>query len=63
MKDLNVLNDKLDAAIKEFALHTRETFPEGSTTPVCEADMAQLSRLVVYTLNDMRKCIIDFLKD
>lgn len=63
MKDLNVLDDKLYAAIKEFALHTRETFSEGSTTPVCEADMTQLSRLVVYTLNDMRKCIIDFLKD
>ena len=58
MKDLNVLNDKLDAAIKEFALRTRETFPEGSTTPVCEADMAQLSRLMVYTLI-LRPAVID----
>ena len=34
MKDLGTLDKKLDATIKEFALHTRETFPESSTTPV-----------------------------
>ncbi len=63
MKNINLLNNKLNAAINEFALHAQETFPEGSTTPVCEADMAQLSRLMVYALNDMRKCIIDYLRD
>ena len=40
MKNINLLNNKLNAAINEFALHAQETFPEGSTTPVCEADMA-----------------------
>lgn len=63
MKDILELDAKLNKAIDEFALHTREEFPEGSTNPVSEADMAQLSRLMVYALNDFRKCIIDYLKD
>ena len=59
---IDVLDKKLNSAIKSFSDDIQSKYREGSKEPATYDDLNELARQTSYALDEFRKCIVEYLK-